>query len=242
MLRPYPTPAPRALPGAAVPRFPYPRHDRLWQAILPELPTSDLAHDADHVLRVYAWALRLAPELKVDPDLAGAAALVHDLVNIPKDSPDRPLGGEASARASRGHLARAGYGPAEVSQVVEAVRTCSWSRGLAPTSDLGRVLQDADRLDAIGAVGIARNFACAQTFAGRSPTRFYHPADPLGRSGRPLDDVLNAADHYPLKLLRLARRMHTATARREARRRHALMERFLESLALEAGPASELAD
>jgi len=215
----------------------HPRHDRLWAAILPLLPTADLAHDRDHVLRVYAWALRLAPEAGADPDLAGAAALVHDLVNIPKDSPDRPLGGEASAKASRGHLDTAGYAPEEREAVVEAVRTCSWSRGLAPTGPLGRVLQDADRLDALGAVGLARNLACAQSFAARSPSRFYDPQDPLGDSGRALDDLRNAADHLPRKLLRLARSMHTETARAEAVRRHAFLEAWLGQLTHEAAVA-----
>ncbi|MCK6502826.1 HD domain-containing protein [Myxococcota bacterium] len=219
-----------------------PRLDALWRAVQPLLPTADLAHDRDHVLRVTAWARRLAPEAGADPELAVAAALVHDLVNIPKDSPDRPLGSEASAAASRGHLEAAGFTPAEVAQVVEAVRTCSWSRGHAPTGPLGRVLQDADRLDALGAVGLARNLACAQSFAARSPSRFYDPADPLGSSGRPLDDVRNAADHFFVKLQHLARGMHTATARAEAARRQAFMEAFLGRLAAEAEVAADLAD
>jgi len=233
-----------------VPTFSYPRHRKLWDSIVADLPLDDLAHDADHVLRVYAWALRLAPEAGAMVELAGAAALVHDLVNIPKDSPDRPLGGEASAAASRGHLQRAGYDDDEVAAIVEAVRTCSWSRGLTPTGPLGRTLQDADRLDAIGAIGIARNFACAQSMATRpSPerhgqrtiSRFYHPADPLGHSGRALDDVLNAADHYPLKLLRLAETMHTQTARDEAQRRHAVLVQFIDELAREAAVAAKIA-
>ena len=211
-----------------------PRHDALWAIVAPLLPTAELAHDRDHVLRVYAWALRLAPEVGAEPDLAGAAALVHDLVNIPKDSPDRPLGSEASAQASRGPLAQAGYTETERQTIVEAVRTCSWSRGLAPTGPLGAVLQDADWLDALGAVGLARNLACAQGFAARSPSRFYDPSDPLGVSGRLLDDVRNAADHLPRKLLRLARGMHTDTARAEATRRHAFLERYLGQLAHEA--------
>lgn len=224
-----------------MPTFTDPRHAPLWASIEPSLPSADLAHDADHLLRVYAWAVRLAPEAGADRDLAGAAALVHDLVNIPKDSPDRPLGSEASAEASRGHLAAAGYDAAELAAVVEAVRTCSWSRGRAPTGPLGQVLQDADRLDAIGAVGVARNLACAQSFAPRSPTRFYDPADPVGDSGRVLDDVRNAADHYPLKLFRLARGMHTETARAEAAIRHAFMEAFLGRLAAEAEAARAVA-
>lgn len=216
------------------PRFPHPRHAALWAGIGASLPQADLAHDADHVLRVYAWALRLAEEAGADPELAGACALVHDLVNVPKDSPDRPLGSEQSAQASEGPLSQAGYDLAERAQIVEAVRTCSWSRGLVPTGPLGRVLQDADRLDALGAVGLARNLACAQSFAARTPTRFYDPTDPLGDGGRALDDLRNAADHLPLKLLRLAHGMHTQTARAEAARRHAFLEAWRGRLAEEA--------
>ena len=57
----------------------------------------DLAHDEEHVLRVYRWAVRLAAEVNVDPDLAGAAALLHDVVNIPKESDQRSMAADLSA-------------------------------------------------------------------------------------------------------------------------------------------------
>ncbi len=217
------------------------RHRDLWARIAPALALeSDLAHDADHVLRVYRWALRLAPEAGADPDLAGAAALVHDLVNVPKESADRALGSALSAAAGAEILPRVGYAPAQVAAVVEAVRTCSWSRGLPPSSPLGAVLQDADRLDAIGAIGLARSFACAQAMGSRARQgetgRFYHPSDPFAQSGRALDDRRNAVDHCFVKLLTLSATMHTPTARAEAARRHALIETFLAALADEVGP------
>ncbi|MEL6342844.1 MAG: HD domain-containing protein [Myxococcota bacterium] len=216
--------------------FAAPRHAALWSLVEPTLAEdTDLAHDAEHVLRVYRWAIRLAADAGVSPDLAGAAALVHDLVNIPKESADRPLGSELSAAAGAEVLPRAGYGSDEVAAVVEAVRTCSWSRGRSPTSALGAVLQDADRLDAIGAVGIARNFACAQAMASRGVSgRFYDPVDPIAQADRPLDDRRNAADHYRVKLLKLADTMHTPAARAEAAKRHAFMVAFLDQLAHEA--------
>ena len=109
--------------------------------------------------------------------------------------------------------------------------TSSWSRGLQPTALLGRILQDADRLDAIGAIGIARNFACAQEMASRSGSgRFYDPEDPFASSGRRLNDRLNALDHWEAKLMTLLKGMHTRTARAEADRRHQFMTQFREQL------------
>jgi uncharacterized protein len=212
------------------------RHRRLWREVAPWLPRADLAHDELHLRRVYGWAVRLAPEAGADPDLAGAAALVHDLVDVPKEDPGRPLAAERSADAARDLLARAGYASREIEEIAEAVRTSSWSRGLAATRPLGEVLQDADRLDAIGAVGIARTFACAQGMAGRGRAlRLYDAEDPLGRA-RAVDEARNAIDHFATKLLRLAATMHLPTARAEATRRHAVMQAFLDELARELSP------
>jgi len=210
---------------------PWPRHLTLWNLVKGETDDDDLAHDHLHVLRVYEWAIRLAPEARADVDLTGAAALVHDLVNIPKEHRDRPLGSERSAEASRGLLQSAGYSHEEVSIIVEAVRTTSWSRGLEPTSEIGRVLQDADRLDAIGAIGIARTFACAQAMSSRGqPSRFYDPEDPMANSGRDLNDSRQPVDHFFAKLLKLADTMHTQSAQVEAQKRHQRMVVFLAEL------------
>ena len=212
------------------------RHARLWPLVVRFCAPGELAHDEHHVGRVYRWALRLAGEAGVDPDLAGATALVHDLDAIPKDSPERSQGGERSARLASTPLAAAGYAPDEIAAIVEAVRTSSWSRGLAPTSALGALLQDADRLDAIGAVGIARVFACAQRMSSpERPGRFYDPADPLADTTRALDDRRQAVDHFAAKLLRLADGMHLPTARAEAARRHAAMLAYLAALRAEVG-------
>ena len=220
----------------STPSADYPRHAALWELVCTHTHDADLAHDQLHVMRVYDWALRLAPEAHVDPDLAGATALVHDLVNIPKEHVDRPLGSERSAEASRGLLAEAGYTATDIADIVEAVRTCSWSRGLEPTGNLGIVLQDADRLDAIGAIGVARTFACAQAMAGRGQSsRFYDPSDPLAESNRPLDDARQPVDHFRAKLLHLSQTMHLKTAKTEGARRHQAMESFLAALKLDIG-------
>ncbi len=215
----------------AFPHGGFPRHLLLWPLVEARLPAGELAHDREHIARVYAWALRLAGEGGADADLAGATALVHDLVFVPKDSADRAQGGARSAAAAPALLAAAGYAAAETEQIAAAVATSSWSRGLAPANALGVVLQDADRLDALGAVGLLRTAACAQ-FMSRAerPGRFYDPGDPFAASGRALDDRLQAVDHCYVKLLRLVGGMHLPSARAEGQRRHATIAAFLAAL------------
>lgn len=211
-----------------------PRLTRLWEQVAAATQDDDLSHDLAHVARVARWCRRLAPEFGVPLELALAAGFVHDLVNIPKEHPDRPLGSEQSALAGAAMLARAGFDSDEIAAVVEAVRTCSWSRGLAPTSPLGAILQDADRLDAIGAIGLARTFACAQAMHARTRDgQLVHPEDPAGAMDRSLDDKRFAADHLGKKLLKLAEGMHSPTARAEATRRHATLVAFLKALEAE---------
>jgi len=228
--------APRTLPAEAggsplLETLLFPRQQALWDLVAPRIEGRDLAHDSLHALRVYRWAVRLAPEAGVDPDLAGAAALVHDLDPTGKHESDRAQAAERSSREANPLLKAAGYGPDERRAILEAVLSSSWSGGLPPVGPLGAVLQDADRLDAIGAVGIARVFACHQAMAASgAPGAFYHPADPFAESGRPLDDRRHALDHFAVKLLRLADGMHTETARREAQRRHETMLGFLSQL------------
>jgi uncharacterized protein len=180
--------------------------------------------------------MRLAPEAGAEQDLAGAAALVHDLVAIPKDSPNRSLGGEQSAIAAQPLLKHVGYKAHEVATIVSAVQTSSWSRGRAPTNSVGVVLQDADRLDAIGALGVMRCIATAQHMSKPDrPGRFYEPDDPQAKQSRTLNDRRQALDHFRAKLLTLAEGMHLQTARAEAAKRHADMVRFIESVGRELG-------
>jgi uncharacterized protein len=207
------------------------RLERLRALVQDRASGVDLAHDHHHLLRVYRWAVRLAPEAGADPELAGAAALVHDLSAIPKDSPDRNQGGERSADQAREPLAEAGFGADEVDTILGAVRTSSWSAELAPDGPVGVVLQDADRLDAIGALGIARTFTTAQSIHSRTGALgLAAPEDPLARCGRSPDERRWAVDHFATKLLGLAAGMRLPSARTEAARRQSVMDQFLTAL------------
>ena len=204
------------------------RHAELWRQVNAQA-VADLAHDGAHVLRVYRWALEIGVEFEADLDLLGAAALVHDFVAIPKDSAMRKHASERSAEVAMPVLLALGYDEADCVAISEVVRTASWSRGEAPNSAEGAALQDADRLDAMGAVGIARTFCVAQEMSTRRALSLYHEEDPLACERVP-DDRSYAVDHFFVKLLGLETGMHSETAKAEAARRGATMRAFLTEL------------
>ena len=173
-----------------------PRHAPLWASIAPTLPAGELAHDRLHIERVYRWSCRLAQACAESIDLAGAAALIHDAVFIPKNHPDSPLASEQAAQLAGNLLPDVGYDSTDIKAITEAIRTCSWSRGLTATSQLGVILQEADRLDALGAVGILRTAACHQHFASGYDHSFYHEDDPCAESTRRLNDKQFCIDHF----------------------------------------------
>lgn len=197
--------------------------------VWPLMAARDLAHDGEHLQRVYRWSLRLAEEAPADPDLAGAAALVHDLDDTPKNSPLRARSSERSAELARPLLHDTGYDHADVEKVVTAVALSSWSRSATPIDRLGLVLQEADRLDAIGAIGVARVFATHQAIRSVG-CRLFDPDDLCGRSGRVLDDSRTAADHFVVKLLTIAPSLTLPSAQQEGARRHHAMVSYLEEL------------
>ncbi len=191
---------------------------------------ADPGHDFLHVRRVAENARRIAAAEGADLDIALPAALLHELFNYPKDHPDSALSGEVCAAEAARVLEAEGFAIGQAEAICECIRVHSFSRGLAPDTLEGRVLQDADRLDALGAVGIARCFATGTTM--RRP--FYAEADPLCRT-RPPDDTQWTLDHFTRKLLRLPDTLHTDTARALAQERAAFLQTFLDQFAREIG-------
>jgi uncharacterized protein len=189
---------------------------------------ADPAHDFQHVLRVVASARAIAEAEGADVEIAATAALLHELFNYPKDHPESANSGEVCAVEAERVLTEAGWPEARRRHVADCIRTHSFSRGLAPATPEAAVLQDADRLDAIGAIGIARCFATSA--AMKRP--FYSPDDPFCDS-RPPDDKQWGLDHFYKKLLKIPPTLNTATARRMAGERAAFMEQYLRQLAAE---------
>jgi uncharacterized protein len=190
----------------------------------------DPAHDFLHVRRVAALARRIAEAEGADVLVAVGAALLHELVNLPKDHPDSRRSGDLCAEAAAELLRGEAIEPERAAQICACIRDHGFSKGVLPESLAARVLQDADRLDAIGAIGVARCFATCN--AMRTP--FYSERDPLCREREP-DDKRFGLDHFFKKLLRIPDGLHTASARRLAEPRVVLMRTYLEQFERELG-------
>lgn len=195
--------------------------------------TGDAAHDLQHLRRVWASAqVLLARETGADPLVVMAACFLHDLVNLPKDDPDRAQASTRSAQLARHQLAWLGFPADKLDAVAHAIAAHSFSAGIAPVTLEARLVQDADRLDALGAVGLARMFY----ISGRMQRDLAHPDDPLALH-RERDDNTYALDHIEEKLARLPGMMQTAAGRAVAEERLALMLAFRDAFVAEWGQA-----
>jgi uncharacterized protein len=185
----------------------------------------DGAHDLGHALRVARNACDIALEEGVDAETCTAAALLHDLVYVPKNHPDSPRTAILGAEAAQAWCLGVPELAPRTEAIAAAIATHSFSSGATATTPEGAVLQDADRLEAIGAIGLARCFATG----GAMGAAMWHPSDPWGE-GRALDDKRFSLDHFEQKLLKLASRMNTPAGRRRAEAGHGVLLAFLAAL------------
>ncbi len=186
---------------------------------------NDSAHDLGHITRVLKNAQKLAKKENADIRLVTAAVLLHDIVSYPKSDPRAKNSSYESSIMARKILERYHYNKNEIAIITEAIRDHSFSRGAVPNSLVGKVLQDADRLDAIGAIGIARTFAVG----GSEGRPFYSIDDPFCKNRLP-DDKKYTLDHFYKKLLLLEKKMNTKTGKMEARKRTRILKKFVNDL------------
>ena len=192
---------------------------------LAEQPGADPAHGEIHLRRVVATVIRLAAEEGARTDIVWPAAWLHDCVHVAKDSPDRPRASRLAAAHAMQFLGREGYPEDCLAPIGHAIEAHSYSAGIEPRSIEARVVQDADRLDALGAIGVARCIA-----VGASLDRPLYEADDPFCERRAPDDSGATVDHFYTKLLKLAGTMQTAAGRAEAERRTAFIRAFLAEL------------
>ncbi len=189
------------------------------------------AHDIFHVHRVVRNARRIVRAEHAGEGseaIACTAALLHELFTFPKDHPESARAGDVCAEHARRLLERERMAKSFVDAVCAAIRDHAFSKGAVPDSLEAKILQDADRLDALGAIGLARMWAtCADM---KRP--FYSPVDPFCQARSP-DDKAWGLDHVFRKLLVLGERLHTDTARAMAERRLAFLRAYLLELRVE---------
>jgi uncharacterized protein len=209
----------------------------LWGRLVTEARAqareTEPAHDFFHVERVVLNALAIARGEELGRDVVAAAAtaaLLHELFTLPKNHPDSSRAGDTCAVRAR-ELLEHNDAPAQLVEAASAaIRDHSFSKGVVPEAPVSRVLQDADRLDAIGAIGLARMWAtCADM---KRP--FYAPDDPFCESRAP-DDKLWGLDHVFKKLLTIPERLHTEAARAMAAERMVFVNAFVAQLRSELG-------
>ncbi len=182
----------------------------------------DGSHDLAHILRVFKNAMRIQAKEGGDARILAAAVLLHDCVAVEKNSPLRSKASALAAEKATGVLTELGWSPADIGVVEHAITAHSFSANITPETLEARILQDADRLDAIGMVGAGRCFY----IGGRMSSLLYDPLDPSGEN-RPLDDRRYVIDHFQTKLFKLADGFKTESGRALAAERDKRLRDFL---------------
>lgn len=153
------------------------------------------------------------------------AAFFHDYINVPKGDPRRPYASQLSAEATIEYLKSVGYPEKHFEAIRHAIEAHSYSANIKPETLEAKIVQDADRLDSLGAIGIARCFATSSLMS----RPFYAEEDPWAES-RSLDDKSYGIDHFFQKLFKLVDHLNTETAKKEGEHRIAFIKTYLEQI------------
>lgn len=189
----------------------------------------DPSHDFEHTLRVLSNAEEIAKKENADLGVIIPSALFHDIINYPKNDPRSKNASDESAEEAGKILQKVeGYPKNKIKRVQLAIRLCSFSKGITPKILEAKILQDADGLEATGAIAIMRTFSST----GSMKRLFYNPNDPFCENRDP-DDLRYAIDLFFTRLLKIRSRMHTKTAKKIAKRRTEFLQQFLKELNLE---------
>ncbi|HHX8285649.1 HD domain-containing protein [Vibrio diabolicus] len=185
----------------------------------------DAAHDISHVQRVVNTAKKLAVEEGADLSIVLPAAYLHDCFTYPKDHPNRKQSSIIAAKKAVAFLESIDYPQQYHDAIAHAIEAHSFSANIRPNTLEAKVVQDADRLDALGAIGITRCIQVSTEF----DAQLYDDKDIFAQQ-RELDDKQFTLDHFQTKLFKIAETMNTESARREAQKRKAFMQAYIEQL------------
>ncbi|MFT6070109.1 MAG: hypothetical protein ACJAT2_002575 [Bacteriovoracaceae bacterium] len=204
------------------------RFENLVEKAKPSYSNGDPAHSFAHIKRVMLLCEKLAKEEEVEKEVLLAGALLHDVVNLPKNHPRRSEASAMAAEKARRLLEEVGYDEEFISKALVVVYEHSFSLGKKPSCLESAILQDADRLDALGAIGLMRMISCGVGFKAE----FYNEEDPFAKE-RSLDDKRFSLDHFYTKLFKLPELMNTSAGKAEANERVHFMKSFVKQLRAE---------
>lgn len=217
----------------------------VWERVFTEYLTQssadqdDASHNIDHFRRVAHTAQRIAAleQEEADPLVLLAAAYFHDIVSLPKNHPDNSKSSFLAALKAKDILREMGFPEEKLNSVAHAIETHSFSANKKPQTIEAKIIQDADRMEALGALGVMRTFYVS----GRLNRDPYDSEDPFAQN-RPLDDKQFGLDHFYCKLFKLPELLQTEGGRMLAMKRTDTLHIFINELGknLEAGEGGAL--
>ena len=188
------------------------------------------SHDFFHIMRVVKNAQNIGRKENADTEILFYAALLHDVIVYKKDRHYKKNGSNDSARFAEILLNKLSeLNKDKIKLICYAIRVHNFKKKILPKTLEAKILQDADRIDALGAIGIARLFSVC----GEENREFYHETDPFYKTERKLDDLKFGLDHFVKKILILENIMHTKSGKEIARKRTEFIKKYLKELEIE---------
>ncbi|EPW6909102.1 HD domain-containing protein [Vibrio parahaemolyticus] len=185
----------------------------------------DAAHDIEHVKRVVKTAKQLCDEENADIAIVLPAAYLHDCFTYPKDHPNRKQSSAIAAKKAIAYLESIQYPQHYHDAIAHAIEAHSFSANIRPNTLEAQIVQDADRLDALGAIGVTRCIQVSTHFNAQ----LYNDNDMFAKE-RELNDKQFTVDHFQTKLFKIVDTMNTESAKLEANKRKAFMQTYLKQL------------
>ncbi len=195
-----------------------------FEAYLEEHPSKDGSHDLSHFQRVWRLADSFCSGSE-DQLTILAACYFHDIVSYPKNDPRRKESSIHASQKAMSILSEMDFPKEKLEAVKHCIEAHSYSANIETKTLEAKIVQDADRTEALGAIGLARTFYVA----GLMKTKLFCSEDPFA-TNRELDDKAYALDHFQQKLLKLPSTMKTEPARLEANKRANILYKFLDDL------------
>ncbi len=212
------------------------KYQKIKKIVEKELVRADTGHDINHVMRVYDLCLELTKGVKnIDLDILKMAVLLHDIAEV-KES-ERTCHAELSAKMAQKILDKLNYSQDRTDKVVHCILTHRYRKGVKPKTKEAKILFDADKLDALGAIGITRAFIWVERHKAKIYTRLslkeYIKENLAG--GKINGRIKDKTKHSPfiefeIKLKHIPNRLHTQKAKKMAKERLAYMKLFFSRL------------